>query len=124
MAVGTGHDVGIAAPADVAGAGDFEWANTAGIPPTHPLVGGPSWGEGEPNTILSAGHSRIVTTPEGAAGPAMAPGAMVSEGWRDLFNFKGSPTPWLLVGALAVLGFMQFRVMTRVGPAKASAALG
>ncbi|MFL5901241.1 MAG: hypothetical protein ACJ75S_08600 [Solirubrobacterales bacterium] len=79
---------------------------------------------------------RIVTTPEGQAGPAtdgvMAgadlPGVAVLDSWHDLFNFKGSPMPWLLLLALLFLGFMQFRVDARARAgrtrASASAALG
>jgi hypothetical protein len=121
MAYGTGHDTGVMAPADVAGAGELEWYKHVGVPPTHPLVGGPD----HPDLgafDVDRGRSRVVTTPEGNVGPA--PGVMVIDGWRDLLNFKGSPAPWVLLGALAILGFMQFRVQARVGRAKASAALG
>jgi hypothetical protein len=119
---------GVMAPADVIGAGEAEWARTSGIAATHPLVGGPSWGSDpfDPDR----GRSRIVTTSDGAAGPAtggiMAPAGELAQldDWRDLFNFRGSPMPWLLVLALVMVGFMELRVQARAGGARASAAIG
>lgn len=122
MAYGIDHDVGVMAPSDVAGAGEFEWARTAGVPPSNPLVGGVGWGDFGLDADVR--RSRVVTTPEGNAGHASSPGTMVIDTWRDVLNFRGSPTPWVLIGAVVILGFMQFRVQARLGRAKASAALG
>lgn len=121
---------GIMAPADVRGAGAMEWATISGLSPTNPLVGGPDW-QG-PGFDVDRGHKRIVTTPEGQLGPATdgimatpdGPALALLDDWRDLFNFRGSPMPWLLLFALVFLGLMQFRVQARAGSARASAALG
>jgi hypothetical protein len=121
---------GIMAPADVRGAGEFEWATVAGVPPTSYLVGGPTF-DGD----VDRGRSRIVTTPDGQVGPATGglaatpdgstPGVELVDTWRDLFNFRGSPMPWLLVLALVMLGFMQFRLSARgrAGRARGSGSL-
>ena len=128
----------VAAPADVAGAGIAEWGRVSGMSPVHPLVGGPDV-EGLGQFDVNRGRSRIITTPEGQLGPvtggvmATPDGAGAStvatlEGWRDIFNFRGSPMPWLLIFALIFLGLMQFRVQARAGRgrarASATAALG
>jgi hypothetical protein len=128
VAYGVTESGGVMAPTDVAGSGDYEWAKMAGVSPTNPLVGGPGWGADpfDPDR----GRSRIVTTPDGGAGPAtggiMAPAGELAQldDWRDLFNFRGSPMPWLLLLALVMLGFMELRVQARAGGARASAALG
>lgn len=127
MATGLSWRGGVAAETDVAGAGDYEWAKVSGMKSTHPFVGGPRV-EGLGGFDVNRGGTRIVTTagadePMGG-GPLLGPGVHLLDDWRDLFNFRGSPMPWILLLALAMLGFMQFRVATRVGPAKASAALG
>jgi hypothetical protein len=120
---------GVMAPADVRGAGIQQWAETSGILPTNPVVGGPEYsgyGVGD----ADRGRARIVTTPEGQIGPAtggvMAPAdAAAMANWRDLFNFRGSPMPWLLIAGLIVLGFMDFRVQARAkGVGGGSLALG
>lgn len=119
------------APADVSGAGSLQWAETAGIPPTNPMVGGPQYGEAGIDS--DRGRARIVTTPEAQLGPAT--GGIMATGdartnrqlahWSDLLNFRGSPMPWLLIGALIALGFMDFRLQARArGLGGVNAALG
>lgn len=124
MATGQSSGGGVVAPADVRGAGEFEWAAVSGIQPTHPLVGGPRV-DGLSAFDVDRGGARIVTTPQGQMGPATgglvatpdAAGSTVAvmDDWRDLLNWRGSPMPWLLLMALLMLGFMQFRVEARAG---------
>jgi hypothetical protein len=121
MATGLSESGGVMAPTDVVGAGDASWATVAGLPATDPMVGGP-YVEGLGPFDVERGRSRIVTTPEGQQGPATG-GLMATpdgightlDSWRDLFNWRGSPMPWLLIAALLVLGFMQLRVEARAG---------
>lgn len=123
MAIGreTSESGGVIAPVDVRGAGNMEWASVVGIPPHHPLI---SEGDAMGEFNIAANHSRIVTTPAGQAGPAgggliATPDAMPAlnqlDDWRDLFNFKGSPAPWLLLIALGVLVFAHASVQARAG---------
>lgn len=133
MATGLTSDGGVMAPADVRDAGELEWSTTSGVSPTNPIASrgrpdfgfDPDWGRGD----------RIVTTPEGNVGGPAGGGVMATpdgvqllDDWRDLLNFKGSPMPWLLLGALIFVGFMSFRVEARARAgarrASASAALG
>jgi hypothetical protein len=135
MATGreTGYTGGTIDPADVRGAGDAEWANLTGIAPDHPLVGGGS----AMAYNISSENSRIVTTPAGQSGAASTGGlassptnSFAAEGikqlddWRDLFNFKGSPMPWLLLIALGVLLFAHASVQARAGAFGKKAAVG
>lgn len=123
----------VAAPADVVGAGQAEWGRVSGMSPSHPMVGGPRV-PGLGTFDVDRGRSRILTTPEGQLGTGLSGAVMASpdgaasvaelEGWRDLFNWRGSPMPWLLLMALIFLGLMQFRVQARVAGRSASAALG
>jgi hypothetical protein len=101
----TSEGGGVLSSADVRGAGTTEWANLIGIGPDHPLVSS----EGTGPYLINGNYSRIVTTPAGQSGSASEGGlAAVPDGmgrdglkhldsWRDLFNFKGSPMPWLLL---------------------------
>jgi hypothetical protein len=132
VATGQSEGGGVMAPPDVRGAGDLEWSVMSGAAPGHPLVGGGRQDYGGIDPEFSRGD-RIVTTPEGQMGSgtgdmADAPGVELLDDWRDLFNWKGSPMPWLLLFALLFLGFMQFRVDARASAgrarASASAALG
>jgi hypothetical protein len=106
----------------------------SGVSPANPIVSNSR--SDYAGLDVDHGRSRIVTTPEGQAGPATggamaapdAPGVALLDSWRDLLNFKGSPMPWLFILALLFLGFMQFRVDARAragrGSVAASAALG
>jgi hypothetical protein len=125
VATGQSDNGGVMAPTDVVGAGDMAWESVAGLPPTHPLVGGP-FVDGLGLIDVDRGRSRIVTTPEGQMGPSTAGLMAVPDGvqtldtWHDLFNWRGSPMPWLLISSLIVLGFMAMRVERRA----AGAAMG
>lgn len=115
---------GSLATPDVPNAGEMSWATTSGIEAGHPLVTGQ---RGGPAFDPDAGFGRIASLPPGetAAGMAAgAPGVEVLDDWRDLFNFKGSPMPWLLLLSLAALGFVQFGISGKAGPVKAGAQLG
>lgn len=96
---------GVIDPADVRGAGPMEWAQMVGIEPSHPLVGGGS----EMGDNINERWSRVITQPYGQAGPAgdtiaTPEGKAPAMGhWRDLFNFRGSATPWLLLLLLAIV---------------------
>jgi hypothetical protein len=120
---------GVLAAADVRGGGDMEWAQLTGIKPGHPLI----------SPHENRNENRMVTTPAGQSGPAGTGGVMATpdgaipglnqlDDWRDLFNFKGSPMPWLLLIALGILFFAQASIKARAGAfgrsASASAALG
>lgn len=127
MATGLTEFSGAMAPPDQRDAGELAWATVSGMQPTSPLVGGPRV-PGLGAQDVDAGRSRIVTIP-GAQEPATgagatAPGVELLDDWRDLFNFRGSPMPWLLLMGLAMLGFMQIAASARVGPVRASAGVG
>jgi hypothetical protein len=129
---------GVMAPADVRGAGELEWAETSGVRPTNPLVGGPQWPGGAfggADVDVDRGRSILVTTPEGQAAntggimvPVGHPGMGPIANWREMFDFRGSPMPWLLLAALILLGFMEFRLQARAragrGRGRAELAMG
>lgn len=140
MAIGraTSRGGGVLSEADVRGAGEMEWATLIGVRPDHPLVGGT--GPGSYAGTIVQENSRIVTTPAGQSGAATAGGLAATpdgyaaagikhlDDWRDLFNFKGSPAPWMLLIALAIVFFAHASVQARAGvfgkKATATAALG
>ncbi|MDX6609024.1 MAG: hypothetical protein QOF85_949 [Solirubrobacterales bacterium] len=75
-----------------------------GIEPSHPLVGGGS----EMGNNISERWSRVITQPYSQSGPAAdtiaTPEGMTGLGhWRDVFNLRGSATPWLLVLLVAIV---------------------
>lgn len=126
MATGrsTGEGGGVLAQEDVRGAGEYEWGNLIGIQPDHPLVGG----KGVMPYDSDYPYSRIVTTPAGQSGAASGgglaatpdgykegPGYKQLDDWRDLFNLKGSPMPYLLLLALGVILFAHASIRARGG---------
>lgn len=128
MPTGMIRSSGAIAPPDVRGAGEMEWSTISGASPESLEVGGP-YVEGLRSWDADRGYSRVITTVPGAREPASgagagAPGVELIDDWRDLFNFRGSPMPWLLLFALAMLGFAQLGASARVGPARASASVG
>lgn len=118
---------GVMAGTDVHGAGQDAWARVAGIPAYSSIVGG----AGHPDDAyrlpynVDRSRGRIVTTDSAARVPVggSAANARHLDDWRDALN-PGSPAFWLLLMALIAIGFMQFRVQTRVGRRKASLAVG
>lgn len=96
---------GVIDPADVRGAGPMEWEGMVGIAPSHPLVTGGS----EMGDNISERWSRVVTQPYSQSGPAAdtiatPEGATGGVGhWRDVFNLRGSATPWLLLLLIAIV---------------------
>lgn len=134
MAMGMTEWSGAIAPADVRGAGEAEWQTVSGMSPGNPLVGGPRVaGLGAFDVDRGRGSHPMpgmVTMPgEGGAQPwtgAMAgvPGVELLDDWKDLFNFRGSPMPWLLLLALAALGVAQLSISGRVGPIRAGGSVG
>lgn len=86
----------------------MEWAQMVGISPDHPLVGGGS--EMGPYN-MSSRWNRVITQPISQAGPAAdtisspegAPSGGGLGNWRDIFNFRGSATPWLLLFLVVII---------------------
>jgi hypothetical protein len=129
MATGTVYQSGgVAAPSDVPYAGASEWERMTGMSAMSPLVGGPGVPGGAPVMPYGVGErgSRIVSngTAGNAAMDPSGPGVALLDDWRDVFNFRGSPVPWLLLLSLVMLGLMQLRVSARAGKAKGDIALG
>lgn len=82
----------------------MEWADMVGISVDHPLVGA----GGEAGFNIEDRWGRVITRPYGQSGPAAdtiaSPEGAVAGGghaglghWRDVFNLRGSATPWLLL---------------------------
>lgn len=106
------------------GAGANAYAQTIGIPATHPLVGGGDWGPDGSGMQPDVGLSRLVTT-DTMSGTAAAGGVRSTlDTWQDVLNFRHSPTPWILLALLVAIGFVHLRINTRVGPAHAHVGLG
>jgi hypothetical protein len=106
-------------------AGASQWEAMSGVSPMSPAVGGPGLdGSGShlPYNVDGA-RSRIVSN-DAQVNIAPAAGAHLMDDWRDVFNWKGSPIPWLLLLTLVMVGFAQFRVQARAGKASGSLALG
>lgn len=115
---------GVAAPSDVRDAGAMEWATVSGIEPWDPIMGGGFAGAmgGTPGIDPDRRFGTIVTLPLGQGAPA--PDAEAFDDWRDLFDFRNSPAPWVLLGLLAAIGFVQLRVTGRAGPFSGAAGVG
>ncbi|HEU4656849.1 MAG TPA: hypothetical protein VFR97_04970 [Capillimicrobium sp.] len=127
MAVGLVESSGAWATPDVRGGGDSEWAAMTGMSPESPMVGGPRVAGLGPYDV-DRNRGAISTLP-GASEPWTGagvgiPGVETLDDWRDLFNFRGSPMPWLLLFALVALGIAQLSIAGRVGPLKAAASAG
>lgn len=107
--------------------GRMTWQEMAGMDAADPRVGG-RYVEGLHSLDADKGRSVVVSLPNATAPATGAgvgtPGVALLDDWRDLFNFGGSPMPWLLLLTLAMLGFAQFAVSARVGPARAAAGVG
>jgi hypothetical protein len=109
---------GVIDPADVRGAGMMEWGSLVGVSVDHPLVG-----SGDRGFDINDRWSRVVTRPSGQAGPAAdtiatPDGAPRSVGhWRDVFNFRGSPLPYVLIALIVIfyLSHLRLRASGEVG---------
>lgn len=109
---------GVIDPPDVRGAGPMEWGNMVGISPDHALVG-----SGERGFPIADRWSRVVTRPYAQAGPAgdtiATPEGVPSQigNWRDVFNFKGSSVPWVLIFLIVIfyLSHLKLRASGEVG---------
>lgn len=115
-----GHQVGIAAP-EMTGAGFGQWAQLSGYDQVAGLGTSPLFGN---RHLLDEHVQRVVTQGAPPTGPVDGPGVRLLDDWRDVFNWRHSPAPWILVFILAALGLMQFRVMARAGKARGNIALG
>jgi hypothetical protein len=126
MAGGPRGDSWVLAPADVAGGGDIEWATVAGVPSGHPLLRGEGRAGGSPGVDVDRPRGLIVSTNVDPPRPGanMGGAADVFDDWRDLFDFRNSPVPYVVVGFLAMIGLVAFRVEARGGPANLRASLG
>jgi hypothetical protein len=114
---------GVAYPDTPAGAS--QWAAMSGAHPMSPLVGGPGLdasGSNLPYQVDGA-RARIVSN-DAQLNIGPAAGGRLLDDWRDVFNWKGSPIPWLLLLTLVMVGFAHFRVQARVGKGSIHAALG
>lgn len=117
----TGGAVG--APTDLPGYGDVQWED-AGTGWGRAATGG-DWPEismapsagGE-----NVGFERIATGIDLGEPVPGAAGAKVTD-WRALFNYQTNPTFWILLFALAAIGFIHARleVSGRVGRARPGA---
>jgi hypothetical protein len=114
----------VAAPPDLRGAGSVEYGRTIGIPATHPLVGGSTWGADSSGMQPDWGFSRLVSDSTPGTGAAGAGLRSDLDDWRDALDFRHSPTPWILLALLVAVGFVHLRLNTRVGPAHAHVGLG
>lgn len=127
MATGTiWQPGGVSAPADVRDAGLGEWAATAGVRATSPLVGGYGMGRADMPNNVDGSRSRVITTGSLAASSGSTPdgpGVHLLDDWRDALNPQ-SPAFWLLLLLLVMVGFMQLRVVARAGKAHGTVALG
>jgi hypothetical protein len=105
--VAPSEDGGVINPVDLRGKGPMEWAGMTGIAPDHPLVGGGS----EAGYNINERWSRVITQPYSQAGPAAdtiagPEGKALGMGhWRDVFNFRGSAAPWLLLILVGIVYF-------------------
>lgn len=124
MAVGLIDNNELMAEPDYPDLGVGEWAKMSGYHSQGLGVAELSGGYGPG---MDASETRIATIPGGSGmrgGDTPGPGVDLLDDWRDAFNFRGSPVPYVLLFALATIGFAQFRLMARVGRASGSVALG
>jgi hypothetical protein len=115
-------DVGVAAPTDLPGYGDIQWESMSGRDMSRAMVGGPTWGEDMTGFNPSTGFSRI-STGEDISPPIPGQVGQMSS-WKHALNWQASPTFWIMLFALAAVGFIHARVSLRAGPAALGGGLG
>lgn len=98
MAYGQDQTGGVFARPDVTSIGLETWAQMGGVHPSNPLVGG----RGADGGVDPDYHFSRVSV----AGAPAANGAPTPSHISEILNFKGSPMPWLLIGAIAYLGLV------------------
>lgn len=99
-------DSWVQSPPDLRGAGYDEWAAMTGVPASHALVGGTSWGTDYSGMQPDAGLQRVVVGDGAPVGPARS----TWDSWRDIINFGGSPAPYILIAALAAIFLLHIRI--------------
>src|SRR5690348_16854550 len=124
MPVGVIDDFGwVAAPTDVQGAGEEMFAYELADPVlSRAGVGGPQF-PGDAG-YDSTGFTRISTGYGGAMPSPAIPGPETT--WRSALDWEHSPTFWILLFAMAAVGFIYARVELagRVGPLSAHGGVG
>jgi len=101
----------VQSPPDVAGRGYDEWAAMTGVPATHALVGGASWGTDSSGFQPDTGLQRVVLGDGAPVGPARSSW----DNWRDIFNFSGSPAPYVLLALVAAILLLHVRLTAAGG---------
>ncbi len=116
-------DGAVLAPTDAPGFGAAQWDMMGGGAVVgRAMVGGPDF---DPSGINNdTGFNRIVTGPDGVGPPIPGHHAGRIGDWRDLLDWQHSPTPWILLFALAAVGFIHARVNLHAGPAHFNTGLG
>lgn len=115
----------LAASPDVQGMGSMTWAEMVGVAPGDPLIGGGPAGTGGVGRFdADARFGHVVSTMPGNDPAVADQGADLFDDWRDLFDFRNSPAPYVLALALAAIGFIQLRMVARAGGARADLRLG
>lgn len=115
---------GVMAPADYPYGGDQDRESLIGLSPSHPLMGGgpaPSGSYGMFDTDYHTTPASVISTLPGTDYGRTTP---AHDDWRDLLDFRNSPLPYIALFTLAMIGLVQFRIVARGGPARASASLG
>lgn len=114
MAIGQGQGGGLLGSPDAPQLGPATWAQMSSMAPESPLVGGRSTHGVDPDF----NYRRTAL-----ASPDQMPVGQ-RQHFSELLNFQGSPMPWILIAALAYFGLVHLHVNSRVGPYRASAAVG
>jgi hypothetical protein len=107
FATGLGQSGGVFSWPDVPELGYETWSSMTSVEPGHPLVGG----SGPGSLGYGPAHGmRQVALAQPAPAQGAAAGSPASANWRELFNLKGNPLPWVLLAAILYLGLMHIHV--------------
>lgn len=105
---GQGQRGGVFAPPLAEGVGADDWASLTAMHPDSPLVNGPG--------LPMEADYRYRRVAVGQPSSAPLPGAENVQGhFTELFNFRGSPMPWVLLIAIAYLGLVHLHVTGSAG---------